>query len=55
MILYDAEFAERIYAEKGHSGTEFRTSPSILEPVMALRKLLLILRSYISFAWLKMY
>lgn len=36
MLLYDAELAERICAEKEHSDTEFRTSPSIWESVMAL-------------------
>jgi len=50
MILYDADFADRIYAEKGHSGIEFRTSPSISEAVMTLCELLLILKSYIIFA-----
>ena len=46
MILCDADFAERVYVEKGHNGIELRTSPSISEPVMALCELLLILRSY---------
>jgi hypothetical protein len=48
-ILYDADFAERIYAKKGHSGIEIQISQAISEPVLAQCVLLLILILYINF------